>query len=245
MSSEFSADCGRCAALCCIHTTFSRSADFAIDKPAGTPCPHLGSDHRCSIHGQLRSRGFPGCVAFDCYGAGQRIVTRQLPESAVSGAFWEAFSLCELGWHVEHGLRHGPPPALAARLRALLEEVEAALDHLEPSPDLRVRCSQTLGELSAWSRRPAGRDLSRQMHLGGRFVGADLRRATLFAGCFVGADLRGADLRGADLRGADLRGARLEGADLRATLFFTPTQHAGARVDARTRLPQVPGASVA
>ena len=68
------ADCARCRALCCVGPAFAASADFADDKPAGRPCVHLGADDRCRIHEQLRPRGFPGCVAYDCFGAGQHVV---------------------------------------------------------------------------------------------------------------------------------------------------------------------------
>src|SRR6478609_5910254 len=71
---DLRADCSRCAALCCVAPAFARSADFAIDKPSGQPCPKLEDDLRCGIHAELRERGFPGCAVFDCFGAGQQIV---------------------------------------------------------------------------------------------------------------------------------------------------------------------------
>lgn len=67
------ADCARCAALCCVATSFEASAEFAFDKPAGERCRHLTSDHRCAIHASLAGRGFAGCAAYDCYGAGPRV----------------------------------------------------------------------------------------------------------------------------------------------------------------------------
>ena len=66
-------DCSRCVGLCCVALEFARSADFAIDKPAGQPCPNLDDGLRCRIHARLRESGFPGCVAYTCFGAGQRI----------------------------------------------------------------------------------------------------------------------------------------------------------------------------
>jgi hypothetical protein len=66
-------DCARCAALCCIGLAFDRSALFAFDKPAGEPCRNLEPSGRCRIHGELESRGFGGCVAFDCHGAGHYV----------------------------------------------------------------------------------------------------------------------------------------------------------------------------
>jgi hypothetical protein len=67
------ADCANCAGLCCVALAFTRSADFAIDKPAGDPCVNLLDDFRCDIHPTLRDRGFKGCTVFDCLGAGQRV----------------------------------------------------------------------------------------------------------------------------------------------------------------------------
>lgn len=71
--SELRADCARCMGLCCVAPGFARSADFAIDKPAGTACPNLAADDSCSIHSELRPRGFPGCTTYDCFGAGQQV----------------------------------------------------------------------------------------------------------------------------------------------------------------------------
>jgi hypothetical protein len=67
----FRGDCGRCAALCCVGLAFDRSALFDIDKLASEACPHLTPDCRCAIHADRRARGFAGCAAFDCRGAGQ------------------------------------------------------------------------------------------------------------------------------------------------------------------------------
>ncbi|MDR3081083.1 MAG: pentapeptide repeat-containing protein, partial [Streptomyces sp.] len=39
--SDLRADCSSCFALCCVALPFAASADFAIDKAAGTPCPNL------------------------------------------------------------------------------------------------------------------------------------------------------------------------------------------------------------
>ena len=70
---ELRADCESCFGLCCVALPFARSADFALDKDAGRPCPNLRTDHRCGIHTTLRERGFPGCTVYDCFGAGQRV----------------------------------------------------------------------------------------------------------------------------------------------------------------------------
>jgi len=50
---------------------FDEGPSFAIDKPAGLPCPHL-DHHACRLYNHLEPEGFSGCVAYDCEGAGQR-----------------------------------------------------------------------------------------------------------------------------------------------------------------------------
>lgn len=68
-----SADCSSCAALCCMALAFDKGPRFALDKPAGVPCPNL-SRHKCSIHSALDDKGYAGCTAYSCNGAGQRVV---------------------------------------------------------------------------------------------------------------------------------------------------------------------------
>ncbi len=75
------ADCDACAALCCVGLALDKGAAFAIDKPAGVPCPNL-SGHACTIHADLDARGFSGCVRFNCAGAGQRTI------ALFDGASW-------------------------------------------------------------------------------------------------------------------------------------------------------------
>ena len=66
-------DCQNCDALCCVLLAFDRSRAFAFTKPACTPCGHLADDNLCRIHPDLESKGFKGCIRFDCHGAGQMI----------------------------------------------------------------------------------------------------------------------------------------------------------------------------
>lgn len=73
LPAHLKADCSACAALCCVIPPFDAVQGFGFDKLAETPCHHLCADDRCGIHADLIERGFAGCVAFDCLGAGQRL----------------------------------------------------------------------------------------------------------------------------------------------------------------------------
>jgi hypothetical protein len=79
------ADCAHCCGLCCVALAFTAEQGFGFDKPAHSACRNLAADHRCTIHAELGVRGFPACVTFDCYGAGQW-VTQQL----FAGRSWQS-----------------------------------------------------------------------------------------------------------------------------------------------------------
>ena len=191
-------DCARCAGLCCVVPAFSRSADFAIDKPAGQPCRHLGPDFRCGIHADLRGRGFRGCAVYDCFGAGQQV--------------------CQ----VTFGGQDWTDPATAAQIQAvfpvmrqlheLLWYLTAALSLPEAGP-VQAELRQARQEIGGLTRLEAPVLLSLDLAGHWQRASALLRRASQLARAGVeGADHAGADLAGARLRGADLTGASLRGA---------------------------------
>jgi uncharacterized protein YjbI with pentapeptide repeats len=247
-----SADCSRCAGLCCVAPAFAASADFAIDKPAGTPCRHLQPDFRCGIHDRLRPEGFPGCTVFDCFGAGQRITQetfggrswRESPELA-AGQFAVLpvmRQLHEILWYLAEAAT-----LPAAALHAEVEEARARTEQLAGTDadtlralDVgghRAEVGELLQRVSDAVRTPKGPD-----RRGADLMGRDLRRsrlrgASLRGAYLIGADLRGVDLGPADLLGADVRAADVRGTDLSACLFLTRPQLEAAMGDAGTLLP--------
>jgi uncharacterized protein YjbI with pentapeptide repeats len=251
------ADCTRCFGLCCVAPAFAASSDFAIDKPAGQPCPHLQGSFRCAIHPRLRQLGFPGCTVYDCFGAGQHVsqVTfggqdwQRAPHTAqrMFDVFAIMRALHELLWYLREALELAAARPLHAALADACEATER-LTRLSPDElldlDLAAHRRTTADLLTRASERVrAGARPAPVSHRGADLIGADLRRADLRAASLrgallVGADLRGADLRLADLIGADLRGARLAGADLSDSLFVVQSQLDAAIGDRHTRLPR-------
>ncbi|MFC5814812.1 pentapeptide repeat-containing protein [Nonomuraea harbinensis] len=251
---DLKADCASCSGLCCVALPFSRSADFAVDKAAGEPCRNLRDDFRCGIHRDLRREGFPGCVAYDCFGAGQKVTQvvyagrdwRRRPGSAreMFAVFPVVRQLHELLWYLTEALALPAARPLHADLRALLDEtgrltratpeeilaadVAACRERVNP---LLLRASE-LARAGLRGKKRRGADL-----MGANLKGADLRGADLRGAYLIGAQLKGADLRQADLIGADLRAADLSGADLTGSLFLTRSQIGSAQGDTATRLP--------
>jgi uncharacterized protein YjbI with pentapeptide repeats len=250
------ADCDSCFALCGVVPAFFASADFAITKDAGQPCPNLKPDFRCGIHTRLRESGFRGCTVYDCFGAGQKVsqVTfggehwRSGPVVAMQ--MFEVFpimrDLHELLWYLSEALELQPTGPLHSELSLALTETErltylsaealAALDveaHRQGVNALLLRTSQMVrAAASLETKELRGADL-----IGANLAGADLRGASLRGAFLVGTDLAGADLRMADLIGADLRGANIKGANLTGSIFLVQSQVDAAKGDIETTLP--------
>jgi len=252
--SNLRADCTQCVGLCCVALTLTRSADFAIDKPAGEPCPNLLDDYRCGIHAHLRDRGFPGCTVYDCFGAGQKVTQqtyagtdwRHAPDSGAQ--MFEVFAvvrlLHELLWYLIEARELAP--SLRAELQTALDDTErlthgspeelADLDVLAHRARVNELLLRTSEQVRAGVRRTPldhrGADL-----VGARLRGKDLRGADLRSAYLIAADLRDADLSFADLIGTDLRDTDLRSARLARSIFLTQMQVNAAKGDAGTTLP--------
>ena len=216
---ELVADCSRCVGLCCVLLPFARSADFAFDKAAGDPCRNLTDEHQCRVHDRLLEEGMRGCVAYDCFGAGQAVT-----QSGRIAAFREVEQVHEIAWYLADAADRGADvAALSAAAEALAVAPHPTRAEVD---DLRSQVAPVLREVAEAARATyeapvtaAGVDL-----VGADLRGQDLRGADLRAALLIEADLSSAELSDADLLGADLRGASLAGADLSRALFVTRRQ---------------------
>ena len=214
---ELRGDCGRCLGLCCVAPAFAASADFAISKRAGQPCPNLDARFRCSIHERLLVAGFPGCAAYDCFGAGQRV--SELIRAGVAGAgldwpdgwrgaaetagqifavFGVVRELHELAWHLEQALALD----VAEPVRAGLSRALARTDRLA-SGQLAAAAWLDPASPDRASPDPVGPDLGEHFKAAGELL-AQASALARAAAPGPGPDLRGEDLAGQDLRGSGL-----------------------------------------
>lgn len=228
------AECDQCSGLCCVLLPYSRVDGFGADKAGGVHCTHLRNDDLCGIHDRLAASGWPGCVRFDCFGAGQQVTRvtyggqgwREVANLAEMGAVLSVVrQLHEVLALLDGARAHRAGAAYELAATQLLAEVVPltggtpeellTLDLDEVRDRARVVLDGVAAAAAArWPQREqlAGADLA-----GADLRPRDLRGASLRGALLIGADLRGvdltdADLLGADLRGADARGARWEGA---------------------------------
>lgn len=258
--SALRANCADCFALCCTAFGFQRSADFPIDKPAGTPCSNLTDDFSCSIHDSLRPRGFRGCTVFDCFGAGQYVSQtlfggtswKERPDTSADmfGTFAVVRQLHEMLWYLVEAAELTTDSELSEPVSRLRSGILRILDGDVSSilaadvESIRAQVRHTLIEVSEEARggyAAASADVG-ELHPAADLVGRDLRSvrlcgADLRGAYLIAADLRHGDLAGVDLLGSDLRDARLDGADLSHALFLTQLQVDAAQGDDATVLP--------
>ena len=260
---DLRADCGNCFGLCCVALYFSASEGFPNDKEAGQPCLYLRPDYRCCVHESLTEQGFKGCVAFDCFGAGQKVAQvsfggndwRQFPESAqqMINVFLIMRQLHEMLWYLTEALALKAARPIYNEIRSRLDEVEQLTqrnpDWLEKLDVAAIRASvnpllqQTSERVRAEARQgKKARPGRSRIRPHADLVAADLRKADLIGAnlrgaCLIAADLREADLSGTDFIGADLRDADLRGADLSQSFFLTEVQINTTKGDLSTKLP--------
>lgn len=252
------ADCSNCCGICCVALYFSRSEGFPQDKKAGEPCRHLQPDSRCAIHPQLQEQRLKGCMAFDCFGAGQKVSRvsfagidwRDSTESApvMFQVFLLMQHLHELLWYLEDALNQPAARSQWSYLEDMCKEI-ADLTMLPPQEllcldveVLRERVDMLLLKTSGLIRDEIPGAKTKKQRRSALLMGADLRKqdlrgANLRGACLIAANLRGADLTATDLIGADFRDTDIRGANLSRSLFLTQAQVNAAHGDHSTRLP--------
>ena len=241
-------DCSSCFGMCCVLLPFSRESGFGATKRGGVPCHHLDGEDRCSIHATLRADGWPGCAAFECFGAGQRVsqVTyggiswrEQDNLGEMSATFSVMRALHEMLLHLGEADRRGAE---------IVEWVDRLVGFTRSTPEellrldldrLRESVGALLAQVSAEARSdwPQAPDLTRADLAGRDLRHTDLRGASLRGAVLIATDLRGVALTDTDLLGCDARDADVRGADLTRALFLTQPQTNVMRGDAATEIP--------
>ncbi|WP_373886070.1 pentapeptide repeat-containing protein [Cytobacillus gottheilii] len=257
---EYKADCLTCFGLCCVALPYAKSADFAYNKDAGTPCRNLQGDFLCSIHENLRGSKFRGCAVYECFGAGQKVsqVTfggrdwRQNQELA--DEMFQVFpimqQLHEMLMYVTEALSFTENRSLHSSLLEVQSETES-ITFLAPKELLKINIDEHRAEVNELLLKSSKmvrskflpKDGQEQQVRGMEFIGAKLAgkkfRGKSFRGALlIAADLRNADLRMTDMIGADLRDADLSGANLTGSFFLTQAQLNAAIGNKQTLLPK-------
>lgn len=253
------ANCEKCFSLCCVALPYAKSADFALDKNAGTPCTHLQANFRCSIHTKLRNNGYKGCTVYECFGAGQKVSQmtfkgkdwRSHPDT--SNEMFTVFpimqQLHEMLLYLHEALHREETKSIYHELKMAFDKTEAltfldselilAVDlpiHRNMVNKLLLQSSELVRARFTYVNKQKLINRSSDL-VGSKLKGANLKGSNLRGALLIAADLREADMVMSDLIGADLRDANLKGANLRGSIFLTQAQINSANGDLTTKLP--------
>ena len=228
---------------CAVSHYFSQHRKVSQSTKRRASRLNLQPDFRCDVHDSLSKRGLKGCIAFDCFGAGQKVSQvsfggqdwAKFPDSAeqMFKVFIIMMHIHELLWYLTEALSLEPILLIHGELRSMLDETER-LTYLSPSSLMEfdveehratvntlllktselVR-SETRSRQKVRSGQKAWSGHQKTIGRGADHIGANLRRVDLRGANLRGAYLIAADLRGNDLSGADFIGADLRDADLR------------------------------
>lgn len=259
---DLRADCENCFGLCCVALPYAKSADFAFDKEGGVPCRNLQLDYRCSIHENLRNKGFKGCTVYECFGAGQKV-----SQITYDGKYWrdhpasskEMFDvfpimqqLHEMLYYLDEALSLEETSPIHNDLQRVIKETER-LTELSPQsvldlnvPNHRTIVNDLLMKTSELVREKVKKEKNHKKTnrinksidlIGANLSNSDLRGTNFRGALLIASDLRKSDLRMSDFIGADLRDADLSGANLIGSIFLTQAQVNSANGDIHTKLP--------
>ncbi|SDQ93568.1 pentapeptide repeat-containing protein [Virgibacillus salinus] len=259
MFEDLHSDCKNCFGLCCVALPYAESADFPFNKDGGEPCRHLCSNNLCSIHDQLRDKGFRGCVAYECFGAGQRVSQviykgedwRKESERAeeMFAVFPIVQQLHEMLWYLKQALGLKETQSFQPSLQKIYEET-VDLTIKTPKEILEIDIVAHRSNVNALlietsklyradliNKSKKKREKKDLDYLGANLKGLDLQGADFRGKLMIAANLSHSDLRKADFIGADLRDAELSGANLKEALFLTQSQINSAKGDNHTQIP--------
>lgn len=253
---EFKSECSKCSGLCCTALFFSKLDGFPENKVAGKPCINLQKDYKCRIHKNLEKNNMRGCIGYDCFGAGQKVIQHiynghglyETPDKAqeIFDVFIVMFQLCQIGYFLAEAMTIKGAEAIRKDLEKLYKEnrlmcekspeeiLSADMDKYRDRVNVYLKkASSLMKDHHGFNNKKCPRDFMGKNYKNKDITGFDLSTKLLIA-----ADFQNCDFSGVNLLGADTRDTNFSGGDLREAVFLTQGQINAARGDRNTRLPQ-------
>lgn len=246
-------DCEKCSGLCCVALYCMKTDGFPDNKQAGVPCKHLMADFCCDIHAQLANKKMRGCLAYDCFGAGQKVTQSSYanenwqtnPEKAneIFRVFMIVFQLHQMAWYLLEASSLITDQRIIADVDALIAQ-NNQMTALAPAAILQIDITnyqtgvnQVLKEVSHQLAGDYLDKMERKDYFGKNFKRANLNGRDFSMALMIAANLEGCSLKGTNFLGADLRDANIKNTDLRGSIFLTQMQINAAQGNSKTKLP--------
>lgn len=245
--------CSKCSGLCCVALYCAKTEGFPADKIAGEPCQNLMPDFCCAIHSKLLQSKMRGCLAYDCFGAGQKVTQKCYsatnwqaePEQAnqIYQVFLAIFQLHQMLWYLIEASSFKLGDRIKATIDKLILENERIIALL-PEEILcldmeayRLRVNDILKEVSKTIAVLPSNGEKKKDFFGKKFNKANLDRRDFSMSLLIAADLEGCSLIDTNFLGADMRDANIKNTDLSKSIFLTQMQINAAKGNKNTKLP--------
>ena len=254
---ELTIDCKNCCGLCCTALYFSKDEGFPENKPAGKPCVNLEKNFRCRVHKELKQRKLKGCMAYDCFGAGQKVT-----QTVYQGKTWRDkgvrademyrifLAVCQLHqmlWYLTEAEHLMPAADTHKMIGHTIQKIDS-LTRQAPEALLKVNveeCRQQTNQLlrTVWQRVQESVNAAEKITKSTDCIGKNFKKAALDGQdlsmtLLIAANLEDCSLNGVNFLGADMRDANLKNADMQDSIFLTQAQINSAKGNGSTKLPE-------
>lgn len=242
---RFKIDCEKCCGLCCVALYFTKSDGFPEDKEAGTPCKYLRDDYNCKIYSKLSKQGMKGCMAYDCFGAGQFVTSHlnSLPDwynisskeaAEIFDTYLVVLRVHQTLWYLTQCSILQLPRSEKEQAKSLINEGCSLIE--KPSAILSVldldaqpfyeKSNEYLKHIcvtyQTYNRNIS--EIKNKNFMGKNMQRKNLKKLDFSMSLLIAANLTQANLSGTNFLGADMRDTNICGTDLSQSLFLTQIQ---------------------
>lgn len=247
-------NCEKCCGLCCVALFCAKTDGFPANKIAGIPCQKLMPDFRCEIHSELVQSKMRGCLAYDCFGAGQKVTQNCYPKvnwqtepqyaKQMFEVFLVIFQLHQMLWYLIEASSFILGETMKMNLDELIlenERMTALLpdDILNLDIELyRLKVNEILKEVTKKIALDSAKGEQKKDFFGKKFNRANLDGRDFSMSLMIAANLEGCSLNYTNFLGADMRDANIKNTDLSKSVFLTQMQINATKGNRNTKLPK-------
>ena len=249
-----SINCEECCGICCTALYYTKMDGFPEDKAAGKPCGNLRDDFKCSIHNNLVDYKLKGCMAYDCFGAGQKVTQeiyrghdwKKNPEVAdqMFQVFLIVYQLHQMLWYLIQAKTILIDNTIKIDVNNLIEQNDK-MTLMGPEEIIKLDLEQykdRVNHILKETCKAVHSEIADNNHsmdcMGKSFKKQNLDGKDFSMKLLIAANFEGCSLNRTNFLGADMRDVNLKNTDLRKSLFLTQMQMNTAIGNDNTKLPE-------
>lgn len=252
LKSNLVINCEKCSGLCCVALYFNKTDGFPENKQAGKACINLKEDYTCKVYEQLESKKLKGCIAYDCFGAGQKVThewksygewsSNQCNKFNIFNSFEINRLLNQIMWYLIEAYSICDRSNVETINQLIQENIE--LTKLNPSTlitlnldNYRNRVNEQLKQITIQLSNLSSKKINDKLQFGKDYSNQDLNYMDFTMSYLIGSNLQNSKLKYTNFLGTDLRDVNVCNTDLSESLFLTQFQVNSMIGNSNTKLP--------